>query len=134
MVALPSAFALPANMYAVQFGDGSTGFMDPTDGTYYDAQGNDVTSYVQNFGGAKVTGTATAAQIQSAEGIAPTGLLSTIASALAPGPSPRVTVPPTTPVAAGAVPTIGGISMETLALGGLGLLAVMMIMNSGGGR
>ncbi len=125
---------LPQNMQTVKYADGTTGFLDPSDGTYYDSQGNDVTGYVQNFGGASVTGTATAAQIAAAEGIAPpsTGLLSTITSALAPGPSPRVTVP--VPGAAAVAPALSiGVSTDTLLIGGLGLLAVMMLMGGGGG-
>ena len=118
---------LPQNMYAVTYGDGSTGFMDPTDGTYYDSQGNDITSYVQNFGGAKVTGTATAASIQAAEGLAAPSVLQSISNALAPGPSPRVTVP-TTPASA---PTIEGIPVETLLLGGFALALVMMMAGRG---
>jgi hypothetical protein len=127
--------ALPSNMYTVTYGDGSTGFLDPSDGTYYDSQGNDVTGYVQNYGGATVTGQATAAQIQAAEGIAPAApsLLQSITKALAPGPSPRVTVP-TTPASTQAMPTIGGISISTLMLGAVGLVLVMSLMNRGGGR
>jgi hypothetical protein len=126
---------LPQNMQTVKYADGTTGFLDPSDGTYYDSQGNDVTGYVQNFGGATVTGTATAAQIAAAEGISPpsTGILQSITSALAPGPSPRVTVP--APGAAAAAPGLSiGVSTDTLLLGGLGLLAVMMLMGGGGGR
>jgi len=75
---------LPANLLAVQFGDGTSGFLDPADGTYYDAQGNDVTGYVQNFGGTSVIGPASQASIDAANGV-PQGL--------PPGPSPRVTNP-----------------------------------------
>jgi len=126
---------LPANMQTVRFADGSTGFLDPSDGTYYDSQGNDITGYVQNFGGATITGTATAAQIAAAEGITPpsSSITQAIVSALAPGPSPRVTVP--VPGAVAAVPALSiGVSTDTLLIGGVGLLFVMMMMGGGGRR
>lgn len=124
---------LPANMQTVRFGDGTTGFLDPSDGTYYDSQGNDVTSYVQNFGGVTVTGTATPAQIQAAEGIAPppTGLLQTLTNALAPGPSPRVTVPGATPAPAPPASSVFGLSTTTLLMGGLALMFVMVMGQRG---
>lgn len=126
---------LPANLQTVKFADGTTGFLDPADGTYYDSQGNDVTGYVQNFGGATITGTATAAQIAAAEGITPpsSSLLSTITSSLAPGPSPRVTVP--APGAGVAAPALTlGLSTETIAIAGVGLVLAMMMMGGGGRR
>jgi hypothetical protein len=76
---------------AVLFADGTHGFLDPADGTYYDSEGNDITGYVQNFGGAVVLGPADPALIRAAEGLpAPGGL--------PPGPSSRTTVPPPPPL------------------------------------
>jgi len=126
---------LPQNMQTVKFADGTTGFLDPADGTYYDSQGNDITGYVQNFGGATITGTATAAQIAAAEGISPPSpsLTQSLVNALAPGPSPRVTVP--APGAAVPAPALSlGLSTETIAIAGFGLLMMMMMMGGGGRR
>src|SRR5579864_9843825 len=66
---------LPAGLLTVKYPDGTTGFFDPTDGTYYDSQGNDVTGYVQNFGaaqGIEIGPPATSAQIAAAEGLSVT--------------------------------------------------------------
>lgn len=114
---------LPASMQTVRYGDGSTGFLDPSDGTYYDSQGNDVTGYVQNYGGAAITGTATAAQIQSAEGISSAS--ASVSNALQSifSPSPRVTVPSGVQSSM----MMGGSSMGLLLFGGLGLVLVMMM-------
>lgn len=142
-VSAPASYLLPSNMQTVKYADGSTGFFDPADGTYYDSQGNDVTGYVQNYGGAKVTGTASASQIAAAEGLS------------TPGAAPRVTVPGGVPgAAAGAspslaqsimsaltspgvrsgtplaygTPTIAGMSLGSIAVLGLGALLLVSMM------
>jgi len=91
---------LPAGLLSVTYADGTTGFFDPADGTYYDSQGNDITGYVQSFGGAKIGGPASAAAIAAAEGLpAPTGGAGVPAT-----PSPTVIAPapagPSTPAGA----------------------------------
>ncbi len=88
----PADPGLPGGMLAVKFADGSNGFLDPTDGTYYDDQGDDVTGYVQNFGGATVLGPASAAAIAAANGVA---LPAIIPPASPAGAAPRVNATPT---------------------------------------
>lgn len=137
-----SGYMLPSNMMAVTFGDGTKGFLDPGDGTYYDSQGNDVTGYVANFGGAKVTGTASAASIQTAEGITPASssvaaaAIKAAGAALAPGPAPRVTVPTAAVVPASVTSflssTTGG--LPNIMLLGVGLIAMMAFAGGGSGR
>jgi hypothetical protein len=127
---------LPQNMLAVQYEDGTRGFLDPGDGTYYDDQGNDITGYVQNFGGAKVVGPASAASIAAAEGIA----APSTTPGLPPGPSPRISTTPATASASTSVNSvlnwftgstlIAGVPNFALIAGGL--LAVSLI--GGGGR
>jgi len=92
--AAPPAYdpGLPTSMLAVKFADGSNGFLDPTDGTYYDDQGDDITGYVQNFGGATVLGPASAASIAAANGVA---LPAVVAPASPAGAAPRVSATPT---------------------------------------
>ena len=130
---LPSSLMLPSNMQAVTYKDGSKGFLDPADGTYYDSQGNDITGYVQNFGGAKVTGPASAAAIAAAEGIpVSSGVRPPVVVNLPPGPSPRVAVPGAMPppVVSPVSSLFGGMSNSTLLLLGGGLIAVLAL----GGR
>ena len=130
---------LPQVMLAVQFDDGTKGFLDPGDGTYYDDQGNDITGYVQLFGGAKVVGQASAASIAAAEGIpAPT---TGVPAGLPPGPSPRIA---TTPAASSSLSVNSALSWFTSSslISGIpnfailagGLLAVSVIGGMGSGR
>lgn len=139
-----SSIMLPSNLQTVSYADGTKGFFDPTDGTYYDSQGNDVTGYAQNFGGAKITGTATAAQISAAEGISTPGAAPRVAAPTSAIPSPgalqsltnllfgssAATMPKPATAAAAAAPagTIAGMSSSTLLLLGGGLLAVVALM------
>jgi hypothetical protein len=111
-------------MLAVQFADGSKGFLDPTDGTYYDDQGDDITGYVQNFGGATVLGPASAASIAAANGVA---LPAVVPPASPAGAAPRVSATPTplqTAIAATATPDytmyalIGGAALLMMTMGG----------------
>lgn len=83
----------PPGLLSARFADGTVGFFDPADGTYYDDQLNDITGYVQNFGGASIGGPADPRLIAAGEGITgpPTY------TGLPPGPSPRVPVPPPSP-------------------------------------
>src|ERR1700727_1037088 len=83
---VPPAYdsGLRANMLSVKFADGSIGFLDPTDGTYYDDQGDDITGYVNNFGGATVLGPASAASIAAANGMA----VAAVVPSAAPGRAP----------------------------------------------
>lgn len=117
---------LPTSMLAVQFADGSKGFLDPTDGTYYDDQGDDITGYVQNFGGATVLGPASAASIAAANGVA---LPAVVPPASPAGAAPRVSATPTplqTAIAASAAPDY---TMYAL-IGG----AALLLMTMGGGK
>jgi hypothetical protein len=140
-----SSIMLPSSLQTVSFADGTTGFFDPQDGTYYDSQGNDVTGYAQNFGGVKITGTATPAQIAAAEGISTPGAAPRVAapatSAIPPpsalqalttalfGSSVATMPKPATATAATAsAGTIAGMSSSTLLLLGGGLLAVVALM------
>lgn len=137
----PSSLMLPSNMSAVTFADGTKGFFDPADGTYYDSQGNDVTGYVQNFGGAKVTGAASAASIAAAEGISASapksssGVSITLPS-LGPGAAPRVAAPGYSMMPSSmfpSLPSLGSSGTSTLfLLGGAALVA--MVALGGGGR
>lgn len=144
----PSAgsIMLPSNLQTVTYSDGTTGFFDPADGTYYDSQGNDVTGYAQNFGGAKITGTATPAQIAAAEGISTPGAAPRVAASSAtsaiPPPSalqaftsalfaPVATMAkPATAAATAAAPagTIAGMNISTLLMLGLGGLALVAVL------
>jgi hypothetical protein len=133
-----ASMMLPQNMLAVQFDDGTTGFLDPDDGTYYDNQGNDITGYVQIFGGAKVVGPASAAAIAAAEGIpAPT---SASHSTLLPGPAPRIstTPAPSTSSVNSALNWFTGATLisgvPNLAVIGGGLLVLSLIGGMGGRR
>lgn len=139
----PSSIMLPSNMQTVSYADGTSGFFDPADGTYYDSQGNDVSGYVSNFGGAKITGAASAAQIAAAEGIStpgaaprvnapiPTGALAQLATALV--GSSTAGAKKVTPAAppASASGLIAGMSLSSILLLGGGALLVMAMM---GGR
>ncbi len=126
---------LPANLLAVKFGDGTSGFLDPADGTYYDAQGNDVTGYVQNFGGTSVIGPASQASIDAANGVEPTGPThGGVPQGLPPGPSPRVQNPGSYPK-----PTYQQIfqsqtaGIPNVVIAGFAVLAII-VATSGGGR
>jgi hypothetical protein len=126
--AAPPAYdpGLPTSMLAVKFADGSTGFLDPTDGTYYDDQGDDITGYVQNFGGATVLGPASAASIAAANGVA---LPAVVPPASPAGAAPRVSATPTalqTAIAQTASP-----DYTLYAALGLG---VLLVMTMGSGR
>ncbi len=141
-----SSIMLPSSLQTVSYADGTKGFFDPADGTYYDSQGNDVTGYAQNFGGVKVTGTATPAQIAAAEGISTPGAAPRVAASSAtaaiPPPSalqaftnalfaPAATMPkPATAAAVAAAPagTIAGMNISTLLMVGLGGLALVAVM------
>jgi len=139
-----SSIMLPSSLQTVSFADGTTGFFDPQDGTYYDSQGNDVSGYVQNFGGAKITGTATSAQISAAEGISTPGAAPRVAAptSVIPPPSalqafttalfgsPVATMPKPATAAAAAAPagTIAGMNISTLLMLGLGGLALVAVM------
>jgi hypothetical protein len=109
-------------MLAVKFADGSNGFLDPTDGTYYDDQGDDVTGYVQNYGGATILGPASAASIAAANGVALPAVVPPQSPA---GAAPRVSATPTALQTAIAATTQPDYSMYALA-GGI-FLAVMML-------
>jgi hypothetical protein len=119
----------------VRFADGTQGFLDPADGTYYDSQGNDVTGYVQNFGGATVLGPASPADVVAAEGLPPTVVRQPSPMQLPPGPSPRVSVPLTTK-SAGMFMTsdslVKGVPTWMLIAGGA--VAFMALSSMGGGR
>jgi hypothetical protein len=113
---------LPANMLSVKFADGSMGFLDPTDGTYYDDQGDDITGYVNNFGGAQVLGPASAAQIAAANGVA---LPAVIPPASPAGAAPRVSA---TPTLATTLAPAAATPYATYAIAaGLGLLVMSMM-------
>lgn len=112
---------LPTSMLAVKFADGSSGFLDPTDGTYYDDQGDDITGYVQNFGGATVLGPASAASIAAANGVAVPAVVPPASPA---GAAPRVSATPTalqTAIAQTSAPDY------TLYAIGAGVLLVMLM-------
>jgi len=127
---------LPQNMLTATFADGTTGFFDPADGTYYDSQGNDVTGYVQNFGGARLGAPATPEQIAAAEGITLPTVRKPVRPTLPqlpPGPAPRVaSTPSALPSAPGLFEgtTFGIPNVALLGIGGIVLVAVV----AGGGR
>lgn len=127
-----SQYMLPSNMLAVTFGDGTKGFLDPADGTYYDSQGNDVTGYVQNFGGAKVTGAASSGSIAAAEGIS-APVPKSAAPALPPGPAPRVTTATASPAAAANLLSQSTYGIPNAVLAG-GALFLIFALSMGGGR
>src|ERR1700685_626511 len=121
---VPPAYdsGLPANMLSVKFADGSIGFLDPTDGTYYDDQGDDITGYVNNFGGATVLGPASAAAIAAANGVAVAAVIPPASPA---GAAPRVSATPTLTTPA---PAAAATPYTTYAIAaGLGLLVMSMM-------
>jgi hypothetical protein len=140
---LPASTLLPSNLQTVKYADGTTGFFDPADGTYYDAGGNDVTGYVSNFGGATITGTATQAQIQAAEGISPAtpGAAPKVPAVKTPSPSllqslttalmsPAATMPTAAKPATAAAPaaTIAGMNLGSIMMLGLAGLALVLVV------
>jgi hypothetical protein len=136
MIGSSMDYKLPSGMLAVKFDDGTSGFLDPADGTYYDAQGNDVTGYVQNFGGAKILGPASAQAIAIAEGTDGTTRVPTPSPAqLPPGPSPRVSVPLSVN-SAGMFLTASSIipGVPNLVVLLAGAAAATMLLGSAGGR
>ncbi len=115
----PYDSGLPANMLSVKFADGSFGFLDPTDGTYYDDQGDDITGYVNNFGGAQVLGPASAASIAAANGVA---VAAVVPAASPAGASPRVS----TSAPASASPTLAATQSDAMYVLGAGAFLLLM--------